>query len=353
MSGESTRGKQFLFVDDDPGFLNTLRELFLSLSRGAWTIHTAENHAQALALMQKHRFDVVVLDLNMPVMDGLQFLRLLARTHPGQQVVILTGQATEENRQRCLDSGAALFLEKVVAPDGFAAVFATLDALASAAPQEGFRGLMRRVGLQDVLQMECLGRKSSVLEVFTGSTRGRIYIEDGAIVHAESGGLQGETALYGLLGLKGGEFNLLPFAEPSRRTISGQYEFLLMEAARLNDEGSAAAGSDAHSPAPLETLSPEIAPALGAEPPAGPVRIEEFVLCSGSGEVLHEWGCPSLERRLKLLNQIEQQALQISSLLRAGRFSRMEILTADGRAVCHVQPDMRLFMRRSAPQLAV
>ena len=48
---------------------------------------------------------------------------------------------------------------------------------------------MRRVGLQEVLQMECLGRKSSVLEIFTGKVRGRIFICDGAIVHAESGAL--------------------------------------------------------------------------------------------------------------------------------------------------------------------
>ena len=181
--------------------------------------------------------DVVVLDIGMPVMDGIQFLQLLGRTHPGQQVVMLTGRGDRGKRKTCLESGAALFLEKPVVPDGFAAIFAALDALAGAQPQGGFRGMMRRVGLQEVLQMECLGRKSSVLEIFTGKVRGRIFICEGAIVHAESGALQGEVALYGLLALRGGEFNLLPFTEPPRRTIEGQWESLLMEAARLSDEG--------------------------------------------------------------------------------------------------------------------
>src|ERR1019366_6982160 len=85
--------------------------------------------------------------------------------------------------------------------------------------------------------LECLGRKSSALEIFTGKVRGRICICDGSIVHAESGALLGEVALYGLLALRGGGFNLLPFTEPARRTIQGQGESLLMEAARLNDEG--------------------------------------------------------------------------------------------------------------------
>ena len=81
---------------------------------GGWDIFTAENHAQALALLAKLRVDVVVLDIGMPGMDGIQFLQLLGRTHPGQQVAMLTGEATEERRKTCLESGAVLFLEKPV-----------------------------------------------------------------------------------------------------------------------------------------------------------------------------------------------------------------------------------------------
>jgi DNA-binding NarL/FixJ family response regulator len=148
MAAESLRRKKFLFVDDDAGFLGGLRQLFSEMSKGSWEIFTAENHSHALALLRQQSMDVVVLDLDMPVMDGLQFLQLLSRTYPGQQVVMLTGHSSEEKRRACLDSGAALFLEKLIAPQGFAAVFEALDLLASAAPQEGFRGMMRRVGLQ-------------------------------------------------------------------------------------------------------------------------------------------------------------------------------------------------------------
>jgi CheY-like chemotaxis protein len=348
MSGESLRRKQFLFVDDDTNFLAGIRQLFSEMSKGSWEIFTAENHSQALGLLRQQSVDVVVLDLEMPVMDGLQFLRLLARTHPGQQVVILTGRATEENRKLCMESGAALFLEKLIAPEGFAVVFDSLEALATAAPQEGFRGMMRRVGLQEVLQMECLGRKSSVLEIFTGKVRGRIFISDGSIIHAESGSLQGEVALYGLLGLRGGEFNLRPFSEPARRTISGQYEFLLMEAARLTDEGTNVLDS-VPPPAPAAALpvqeftqNPQAADVL---PPVGTVRIEEMLLSSGSGELLYECKCASVESRLKLLQSVEHHAGIVSNLMPAGRFDRAEFIIAEGRIICQVQPEMRLFVR--------
>ena len=75
------------------------------------------------------------------------------------------------------------------------------------------------------------------------------------------------------------------------------------------------------------------------------MRIEEIVLCSGAGEVLYEWESKSLELRLRLLDQIEQQATQLSGLAPVGRFDRLEILTTEGRIVCQVQPDRRLFVR--------
>src|ERR1043166_246494 len=205
MTTESSRRKSLLFVDDDAAILAVLNQVFSRKSQGSWEILTAQNHSEALAQLTRQVVDLVVLDVSMPVMDGVEFLRLLRRTHPSQQVVMLTANTSEEIRKTCLDLGASLYLKKPLAPEGFETIFTALDALAQAAPQAGFRGMMRQVGLQDVLQMECLGRKSSVLEVFTSAARGRIYIAEGNIVHAESGTLKGEVALYGLLALRGGD----------------------------------------------------------------------------------------------------------------------------------------------------
>jgi CheY-like chemotaxis protein len=355
MPAETPRRKTMLFVDDDADFLTGVKEIFSGMSSGTWDIATAENHSQALAELARQAKDVVVLDFNMPVMDGLQFLRLLRRTHPGQQVVMLTSRTDDATRTTCLDNGAALFLHKLLTPEGFEGVFSALDALAGAVPQTGFRGMMRRVDLQEVLQMECLGRKSSVLEIFAGKSRGRIFIHDGAIIHAESGALQGEVALYSLLALRGGEFNLQAFTPPPRATISGQYEFLLMEAARLSDEGTQfiQAGAAQESSAVLSSegdAGPSEAPAPPS--PAEPIVIHEVLLCSGAGEVLYEKGCSSVEQRSGLLAQIEQQAEQLSNLVPAGRFDRLEILTLGGQIICQIQPHLRLFVRGGSDGLA-
>jgi hypothetical protein len=195
-----------------------------------------------------------------------------------------------------------------------------------------------------------------VLEIFTAKVRGRIFIHDGTIVHAESGTLQGEVALYGLLALRGGDFNFLAFTEPPRRTIQGHWESLLMEAARLSDESAAQlkeSVSEPPPPPPAEVqpqASPE--PVTAPSPPGPPdrVRVQETVLCSGAGEVLYEWECKSLEGRVRLLEQVEQQAAEVSNLAAVGRFDRLEIMTRDGRFVCQVQPHMRLLVHSVASQ---
>jgi hypothetical protein len=90
--------------------------------------------------------------------------------------------------------------------------------------------------LYNVIQLECVGGNSSLLEVRNQQTAGEIYIEGGAIVHAAAGKLVGEKAFHQLLSLTDGEFRLVPFRAPPARTVKRQWESLLAEAVRMRDE---------------------------------------------------------------------------------------------------------------------
>jgi CheY-like chemotaxis protein len=345
MQEEPNKRYQFLFVDDDPAFLSTLTGLLKQISKAHWAFRTATNHAQALEHLKAQPVDLVVLDIEMPVMDGIEFLRLVQRTNPGLRVVMLSARLDEGTRKTCMELGATSYLEKPSSPDGFQALFAALDALVVAGPPSGFRGMMQ-VGLQDVLQMECLGRKSSVLVVSAGNRRGQIFISEGEIIHAESGKLQGEMALYGLLGLTGGEFNLQPYSEPERRSISGHYEFLLMEAARLRDENTQAPrpgslGNAADLPGTFGEAS------ITTE--ARGVHIEETLLCSRAGEVLYQWKCDSIEQRLELFKSLEEQAMESAKGTPSGRFHRVSMDMGPSRIVVQIQPSYKLLVRSALP----
>ena len=351
MQEEATKRKQFLLVDDDADCLATLTALLKQMSKGQWAIRSATNHSQALEQLKAEPVDAVVLDVEMPVMDGIEFLRLLGRTHPGQQVVMLTGRVDEVTRRTALELGATLFLEKPTTAPGFQALYAALDALSGVSPNAGFRGVMQSVELQDVLQMECLNRKSSILLVAAGDREGKIYISEGEIVHAEAGRLQGEMALYGLLALPGGRFTLLPFTEPARRSISGQYQFLLMEAARLRDESGS---QNEPKPGSLDRCGDyggapgEMAPPTQARG----IRIEEVLLSSCAGEVLYQWKCESIESRLELFRKIEEHAMQAAKGTPSGRFHRVSMDTGTSRLLVQIQPAFKLLVRTTLPTLA-
>jgi CheY-like chemotaxis protein len=251
-TGGSAGGKfHVLFVDDSLAFLELFTSLCAEYSKGDWLIHSAASADLALALLKDNPVDLVVLDIGMPMLDGLQLLGIINRRHPGTKIAVMTGSASESKRADALAKGAELFLEKPVTADGMRMVFNVLNDLVSW-QREGFTGALRHVGLQEVIQMECNGRHSSILEIRNPEICGEIYIEAGVVTHAAVGPLTGEQAFHRLLSLRGGQFQVKPFKLPPQRTIDSRWEFLLMDAARASDEETVRLKN----PAPNKPISP-------------------------------------------------------------------------------------------------
>jgi len=365
--------KKILFVDDDVSLLEVIRQLMGHFAGGSWEILTAPEVSKALEILQEQRIDLLVIDVHMPLVDGVQFLGLLQRKYPNVLKVVLTGDATEHYRAACLGSGAELFLEKPRDEGGWRSVYATLNELTRFQPEEGFRGVLRRVGLQDVLQMECLARSSAVLKIHAGSVQGVVYVKDGQIIHAQCGSRSGEEAFNYLMGLAGGEFDVQPFSEPSTQSITGSWEFLLMEAARKRDEDVEGGPHSCHSDSgfemtdssvPAEKLTPALVPVIeaasnasdtprqesetGSRSPACRPRVEELLVCSLQGEVLHEWQCTNTNGRVGFLEFLSQKARQLAQGLPLGEFDRIEVSHTKGRVVVQIQADRALFVRMDA-----
>jgi CheY-like chemotaxis protein len=329
------------------------------IAGATWAISTAENVAEALKIIQDQHIDLVVLDLHMPEVDGIQFLGLLNRLHPDLSKAVLTADMSEEQRAVCLSQGAELYLQKPRAHDEWRTVQQSLDALVQLKPQqEGFRGVLRRVGLADVLQMECLSCHSALLEISTNGTRGHIYIREGQIIHAEIGQRLGEEAFTYLMHLTGGEFTQKPFADPPQQTINQKWEFLLMEAARKRDESPDAVipGIDLKAfttptpipPPPLSRDETQFIPRDEAPPatdqPPRPV-IAEFVVLSSQGDIIHEWQCRDVNARVNFLEFVSQKARQLSQGLPLGTFEAFEIYGSRSRIITQLENDHAVFVK--------
>jgi len=102
---------KILLVDDEREFVQTLSERLLMRDMGSAVAYDGES---ALSLVQEDEPEVMILDLKMPGIDGIEVLRRVKETNPEIEVIILTGHGSEEARKVCMDLGAFAYLHKPV-----------------------------------------------------------------------------------------------------------------------------------------------------------------------------------------------------------------------------------------------
>lgn len=98
-----------LLVDDEKGYLNVLSNRLLKRS-----IHATKafSGTQAIQILRKHDFDVVVLDLKMEDMDGIEVLKIMKKMVPDLPVIILSGHGSQTAAQEGMSFGAFDYLSK-------------------------------------------------------------------------------------------------------------------------------------------------------------------------------------------------------------------------------------------------
>jgi CheY-like chemotaxis protein len=98
-----------LLVDDEREFVQTLSERLIMRDLGPAVAYDGES---ALNLINEDEPDVMIVDLKMPGIDGLEVLRKVKQTRPEIEVIVLTGHGHEEDRELCMQLGAFAYLQK-------------------------------------------------------------------------------------------------------------------------------------------------------------------------------------------------------------------------------------------------
>lgn len=135
--------KRLLFVDDDPLVLDGLRRALHSMHK-TWEMSFVSSAAAALQALEKDRYDAVVSDMRMPVMDGAQLLEQIKQRYPDVVRMILSGQSSREAVYRSI-APAHQFLSKPCDPQELTArlgqAFAMRDMLANQSLKTAVSGL--------------------------------------------------------------------------------------------------------------------------------------------------------------------------------------------------------------------
>lgn len=130
----SHKPAHLLLVDDDPGLLKLLG---LRLTSEGYSVVTAESGAEGLRVLNREKVDLVISDLRMDEMDGMQLFAEIQKVQPGMPVIILTAHGSIPDAVAATQQGVFSFLTKPVDKD--ALYQAIDDALEQSAPARTHR----------------------------------------------------------------------------------------------------------------------------------------------------------------------------------------------------------------------
>jgi CheY-like chemotaxis protein len=299
---------KILILDDDADWLELCRDIFAQLPSKP-EVRTATSSSRALGMLDSEPFRLLICDLKMPRMDGLQVLTVVRRRFPELRTVVLSGLEDEEFRSRAYALGVDLFWLKTDMQRDSKMFMDCLESLLGRDTDGGFRGIQSK-GLMDIIQMECLSRSSTVLRITRGPLVAKLWFQNGELFDAEADGACGEAAFRRILAWKSGTFENLP-AEPDRqRTINKPINALLLESAQVMDENANLSSETQFIDAShrktmwkLSLLTREGAEFVIAVPPEG--QGEPDALGTQAAEQLADWTRQAAEIVKRLGDKIE------------------------------------------------
>jgi DNA-binding response OmpR family regulator len=243
--------RKLLIADPDP---STVRTLAPALRQRGYQVHAARDASRALQIAILRFPDLVLFDERCPLLDARTFVRIL-RTNPRTEriPVVLTGEAVDPDRARL-----GTFLRKPFNLDEVLGridqIFRRVEAARAVSTGESreIEGNLAQIPLVDLLQILAVNRKSGRLALEREGEQAEIFLDQGRVVDARAGAVQGEKAIFRLLTLREGQFAFVPaatspdFHGPAERGRGGGFagearidrrvEELVLEGLRQGDE---------------------------------------------------------------------------------------------------------------------
>ncbi len=231
---ETQKRKRFriLCVDNDISVCETMQVILRLRGHEAYGVNSS---LFALQKLQENDFNLVITDLVMPGIDGIELIRRIRKMKPGQKIIAITGFPSPKTQGQAFKLGSLNYLTKPFT--GSRLVEVVDDALSD----EKEKGLVGSVHLssEELIQLYSFGQKSVTLQITCNGKSGYIYMERGNPIHSETNDFEGEEALYEILSWRSGVFVAIPNCKTHRRTIYKCADAILLEGAKRKDECNA------------------------------------------------------------------------------------------------------------------
>jgi DNA-binding response OmpR family regulator len=222
--------KKVLIVDDEETLTWSMAKS-LAKDKDKYEVMIANNGREALQLLKINKVDLVISDIRMPDINGLDLLVMVKKEYPETKVIIMTAYGSSDVQKEANQRGSLFYIEKPFEISDIRKII--IDLIGR---KRGFQGKVVGLQLTDIIQMNCLSRLTTALIVTRDGEKGIIYFNEGEVVHAECGNQKGTEAFYKILSWQEGEFVSNIGFVPPVQTIYQSWEHLLVEAMRRDDD---------------------------------------------------------------------------------------------------------------------
>ncbi len=239
-----TKNEKFcVLVLDDDICLTTIVTKALRNGLPNAEVLTARSVAEAQLLLSEFKIHFFILDINLPDGNGIDFLCDVRTLFPEARVMMITASPLPQYEQQTKELGVLLFRQKPVDTKEMVSLVRShsekMGHSTSVQNNDGsFAVSLTCLSALDIIQLKCLSSATLVLQVASPSGIGRIYFENGEIVHAETPDSRGEGAFEQILRWKGGRIKEMAPAYKPPRTINTGWQGLLLNVAQKIDEAT-------------------------------------------------------------------------------------------------------------------
>ncbi len=229
-----TNIKKILFLNCDSRVVESMTG-FLCEGSDSYQIFAAVADDKTTAIIAGEDIFLVTLFVADESEFPRSFLQKISAEYPQLKIILILPPDNERLRAAVPAHSCLHILTHPYEP--FALVH-LIKELSSHKHSHGFTGTLKIVRIEDLIQMCCLSGATITIQVNNNLQQGRIFIREGDIVHALCGELQGEEAFYAIMTWRNGAFETLDGISDSNVSIKVNYQYLLLEAARLSDEAN-------------------------------------------------------------------------------------------------------------------
>lgn len=221
--------KKIIIVDDDITVLEILKKI---LSEQGFYIEACQSAREAAEILKKEPFYMVITDINMPVVNGIDFTLWIRKNFPDVEIIMISTFDSEKIRDFIKKNSVVNYFQKPINLNEITSFITNFS-------KKGFSKNKVHINFFDFIQMIYLSGDKKLICINDKDTNltGFLYMKDSQIIHAEYNNKEGLEAFYEMLKINKKGFSDIPWHEPYHTTIDVKFYDLIFQLEKIENTG--------------------------------------------------------------------------------------------------------------------